>query len=136
MAAGYWFLSTGDAQARAAAWKIFSGTERQNVLAGNFPHYPARSFAKATDGCAAPGDPAWYNATEPGWIVKGDTSSDELCGHLAFYPVMYDVAQTDAERARVLTVLEGITGGMLANNYSLIDPRTGKPTLWGMFLLA
>jgi hypothetical protein len=136
MAAVYRAKETGDPDAYASAWKIFSGTERQNMLAGNFPHYPARSFAKATDtanGCNSPNDPAWYNATEPGWTVKGDTSSDELCGHLAFYPMMYDLAQTDQERARVLTVLEGVTGGMLANNYSLIDPRTGKPTTWGFF---
>jgi hypothetical protein len=42
----YLYLATGDPAAKDAAWKIFSGVERQNVLAGNFPHYPARSFFK------------------------------------------------------------------------------------------
>ena len=123
MAAAYRALiaGPGDVEAHAAAFRIFAGTERQNILAGNFPHYPARSFAKMTDpSCYSPTDPAWYvSPVDAAWAVKGDTSSDELCGHLAFYPMMYDVAQTDAERARVLAVLDGIVGGIVANNLSV-----------------
>lgn len=51
----------------------------------------ARSLAKYGEYPLGPveGDTnnrAWYNSsTMPGWIWKGDTSSDEVCGHMFTY---------------------------------------------------
>lgn len=54
-------------------------------------------------------DPKFYNSSvAPGWIFKSDTSSDEITGHLAAYPMLYDaIAQTEEQKARVLTLMEG-----------------------------
>ncbi len=34
---------------------------------------------------------------------------------------------------QVLKIFEGILGGIIANDWYLIDPTTGKPTTWGFW---
>ena len=52
--------------------------------------FPARSFAQAGD---ADFDPShWHNSsTHAGWVWKGDTSSDEIVGHMFLYSVIAHV---------------------------------------------
>ena len=80
----------------------------------------------------------WYNTHTPefeGWYYKGDTSSDELCGHMAAYPMLYDhVAQTEGEKKRVLDMIEGITMGIIDNDLYFISPETGERTTWGFWV--
>jgi len=78
------------------------------------------------------GDGVWHNSTVyPGWQWKGDTSSDEVTGHLFVYPLFYDlVAETPQEKARPLRLIRDITGYIVDNGFVLIDV-TGKPTTWG-----
>ena len=74
------------------------------------------------------------STVNPDYNWKSTTSSDEIDGHLAVLPLLYDhVAQTEDEKKRVYTLIEGITGGILANDLYLIDPSTNKPTTWGFW---
>jgi hypothetical protein len=120
----------------------------------------------------------WYNSTTmPGLIWKGDTSSDEVAGHmLTFAALKLLVPDADAGAQgttgdkRSGSLLRGTTGtgtgdsaqaaassptlaalaaglgsevaqaaeltglfldGLLANNYTMIDPGLGTPTVWG-----
>lgn len=131
----YRYLVTGDDQAREWAWDGFEALETLAILPGDYPHFPARSFCKTTDttgGCT--GD-VWKNSTvRDGYMWKSTTSSDELDGHLAAFPLVYDhIAKTKEEKDRVYTLIEGITGGILENDLYLIDPSTGEPTIWGFW---
>jgi len=74
----------------------------------------------------------WHNSTAyPGWQWKGDTSSDEVTGHLFVYPLIHDlVAETPAEKSRVKNLIRDITSYIVDNGFMLID-ITGKPTSWG-----
>ena len=41
---------------------------------------------------------AWHeSSSEPGWQWKGDTSSDEVVGHMFAYPLVYDLVAEDDE---------------------------------------
>jgi hypothetical protein len=49
----------------------------------------ARSFLPK--GSPIPGG-TWHNSTvDPAWIWKGDTSSDEVTGHMFVYPIVADL---------------------------------------------
>lgn len=54
----------------------------------------------------------WYNSSsEPGWKWKGDTSSDEVVGHMFAYPIVYDlVASTPEEKNQVRELLDEVVG--------------------------
>jgi len=135
MAESYHYMSTGDGQAREWAWDAFEALETLAILPGDYPHFPARSFCKTTDttgGCT--GD-VWKNSTvREGYMWKSTTSSDELDGHLAAMPLVYDhIARTQEEKDRVYALIEGITGGILDNDLYLVDPSTGEPTQWGFW---
>ena len=133
----YRYLVTGSEAARQGAWTNFEAIEMMAILPGDYPHFPARSFAtyeeaETLSGCS--GDP-WINSTvKNGYMWKSTTSSDEIDGHLAFLPMLFDhIAQTPEEKDRVYALIEGITGGILDNDLYLIDPSTGEPTVWGFW---
>jgi hypothetical protein len=132
----------GDEEARALAWNAFEALEHLSLVTGGYPHYTARTMCKVSDGdygCTPPDPECWYECwrdspTEEGWQLKTDTSSDEMCGHLAAYPILYDlVAQSDKEKARVLKLYDGILGGIVDNDLYLIDPWTGNRTFYGFW---
>jgi len=109
----------------------------------------ARSFAKPDDGSGAGGQ-NWYNSTVyPGWIWKGigcmlthlsgmfssisigDTSSDEVDGHMFAYPIFYDlVCETPEEKQRPYNLMYNIVYNIVKNNFSLIN-QFGEATTWG-----
>ena len=155
MAWSYWALSDPDnAEAQRRTWDGFQGLETLSVLPGAFPRYPARTFCQVSEDkkpvllsrndhaarCGDLNDPVWHpaavapNKTDGGrWFYKGDTSSDELCGHLAAYPIIFDAVRTDEQRQRVMALFDGILLGIIKSGYYLIDPTTGKPTTWGFW---
>jgi len=53
---------------------------------------------------------SWINSTtEPGWIWQGDTSSDQVTGHMFVYHVFYDlVAETPDEKKRAFQAISRI----------------------------
>jgi hypothetical protein len=76
----------------------------------------------------------WHNSTSlPGWTWKGDTSSDEVAGHVMAYAVTQSWLLPAAGGA--FAGLSAATGLHLAryvvgNNLTLVDV-TGLPTTWG-----
>lgn len=76
---------------------------------------------------------AWHNSSSmPGYTWEGDTSSDEVCGHMMAYTLasqlLADVNSTAAALAGQLLV--NITRYIVENNFTLVDV-TGQPTTWG-----
>jgi len=141
MGEAYCFLSTGDVNCRKRAWRGFTGLEALSNVTGAYPWFPARSFCPVDGdvlGCGnADGDDRWHDSPNPmyaGYKFKDDTSSDEIDGHLAALPLVYDVVASDeAERERAYTLIDGYTKGIVDNDLYLIDPTTGKPTTWGFW---
>ncbi|MBT5084915.1 MAG: hypothetical protein HOM72_04235 [Actinobacteria bacterium] len=138
----YRYMSTKEIEAKKQSWIYFQGLEMLSKLSGAYPHFTARSFSKLSDhdaGLPAEIDPTctsdcWYNSPTEGWWYKGDTSSDELCGHFAIYPMIYDnIASTSDEKKRVLTLYEGLIEGIVDNDLYFIQPATNERTTWGFW---
>jgi hypothetical protein len=89
------------------------------------PHSKTRS-------CGSDGANNWHaSSTLPGWVWKGDTSSDTITGHYFAYGVILDhVAETQEEVDRVRWAIERITRYIISNDYYYID-ITGIATKWG-----
>jgi len=67
-------------------------------------------------------------------MYKTDTSSDQITLHMFAYSIFHDLGcDTDDERARVVRLVRDTVSYIMNNNYTLIDPTTGKHTTWGMW---
>lgn len=78
-------------------------------------------------------EPRWPIDESGKWYWKTDSSSDELDGHFFAYGAYYDnVAETEAEKARVREVVSRIADHLIDHNYRLVD-HDGKPTRWSDF---
>jgi hypothetical protein len=132
----YRYRATGDDDARANAIKTFTALANLQTVTG-LPGYPARSYAKYGDAGVQMGTTphTWHNSTTaPGWVFKGDTSSDEICGHQYALPLFADmVAGAGTEQQRhAVQLVEHITGWIVENGYTLVGVYTdGQPTTWG-----
>lgn len=69
----------------------------------------------------------------PGWVWQGDTSSDEVTGHIFAYTLYYKlVARTREEVDLVSTLITDMMTYIVENDFYLIGPD-GKPTTWGIW---
>ncbi len=67
-------------------------------------------------------------------VYKGDTSSDEVIGHLFIYKLAYDIlGDEDPELKGLITnTVEKFAQHLVDNGYSLCE-ATGQPTTWGKY---
>lgn len=67
-------------------------------------------------------------------VYKGDTSADEIIGHLFIYKLAYDIlAPEDPEIKELLTkTIDSFAQHIVDNGYALCD-GSGQPTTWGKF---
>ena len=72
----------------------------------------------------------WYPTADGLWLWKGDTSSDEVNGHVYSVSVFHDLAARDAEKKRAAEHIANITSHIIDNGWVLRD-MDGKPTRWG-----
>ena len=75
---------------------------------------------------------AGYDADD--LIYVGDTSSDEIIGHLFIYKLAFDIlGEEDPEMANMIAVtMDTFAKHLVANGYALCD-ASGQPTTWGKF---
>ena len=67
-------------------------------------------------------------------VYKGDTSSDEIIGHLFLYKLAYDIlGPEDPELKKMLQeTMEKFAQHMVDNSYTMVD-GSGQPTTWAKF---
>ena len=67
-------------------------------------------------------------------VYKGDTSADEVIGHLFLYKLAYDIiGPEDAEIKKLLVdTMESFAQHIVDNGYNLVD-GSGQPTTWGKY---
>lgn len=67
-------------------------------------------------------------------VYKGDTSADEIIGHLFIYKLAYDILGPEDEEIRQLIArtMDSFAQHIVDNGYSLCD-GSGQPTTWGKF---
>lgn len=74
----------------------------------------------------------WHVSKDGKWKWKGDTSSDELCGHLFGYYWYYNLVADANEKQRIATHFSKIMDHLIRNDFNLVDVD-GKPTKWGIW---
>ncbi|MVM28671.1 regulator [Spirosoma sp. HMF4905] len=74
----------------------------------------------------------WRKSADGKWLWKGDTSSDELCGHMMGYYVYYELVADEAEKVVIRKHVARIVDHLIANDFSLTDIDE-KHTRWGVW---
>jgi len=74
----------------------------------------------------------WHKSKDGKWLWKGDTSSDEICGHMFAYFMYYELAADEPEKEIIREHVAKIVDHLMAHDYTLTD-RDGKPTRWGVW---
>jgi len=74
----------------------------------------------------------WHFSKDGKWKWKGDTSSDELCGHLFGYYFYYNMVADKGEKKRVANHFKSIMDHLIRNDYNLTG-LDGTHTKWGVW---
>ncbi len=90
--------------------------------------FPARSYIRKGEPMPTGGQ--WHWTSDGQYYWKGDTSSDEIVGHMFLYGIAADLLPDPALKQRIAATAARIIDHILDHGYYLIDV-TGKPTLWG-----
>jgi len=74
----------------------------------------------------------WHVSSDGKWKWKGDTSSDELCGHLFGYYWYYTLVADTDEKERIAAHFSKIMDHLIRNDFNLTDVD-GSHTKWGVW---
>lgn len=74
----------------------------------------------------------WHKSKDGKWLWKGDTSSDEMCGHMFGYFFYYELVADEAEKAVVRKHVARIVDYLIAHNFNFVD-IDGKHTRWSVW---
>jgi hypothetical protein len=146
------FAVTGDPQARAYADEAFDALEFLQTVTGT-PGFVARTVVPATWTQMADAneqvspeeaverrirDPRykvveerWRKSADGQWLWKGDTSSDEITGHMFGYLWYHELAADSVRKARVQRLVGRIIDGIIEGGYELRDMDGGAHHLTG-----
>jgi len=130
------YAATGDEKARQEAIEAFKAmvwlddiTPKPGFIARAIWSVKADRGQRSTQGSG--GLPAKWYPTEDGlWLWKGDTSSDEVNGHMYAVSLFHDLAAKGPEKERAARHIANITSHIMDNGWVLRD-MDGKPTRWG-----
>jgi len=147
------YAVTGDPSAKAHAAEAFGALEFLQRVTGT-PHFIARTAVpiatepqadrnrtytpaeiaqgRVEDARWKPVERRWRPSADGQWLWKGDTSSDELTGHMFAYATYHDLVAEGAERRRVAELVGKIIGGVVDHGFVLQD-IDGTATRWGVW---
>jgi len=79
-----------------------------------------------------PVEERWRKSADGKWLWKGDTSSDEMDGHMMGYFFYYEYAAGEAERILVRNHVSKIIDRLLETDFNLVD-TDGTHTRWAVW---
>jgi hypothetical protein len=147
------YATTGDNDARIKARKALDfliklqtitetdGFFARTIVPSDWKHvhdgnriYNEKEFAEAliNEVRFKPVEKRWHKSKDGKWLWKGDTSSDEMCGHMAAYYFYYEHVADDNEKEMVKNHVKKIMDYIIKNDYTLVD-IDGKHTYWGVW---
>jgi hypothetical protein len=74
----------------------------------------------------------WRKSKDGKWLWKGDTSSDEMDGHMMSFFYYYEYAAGDEEKQMIRDHVRKIIDCLIKNNFNLID-IDGTHSRWGVW---
>jgi len=123
------YAATKERDAYENAIRAYKAMERLESITG-ISGFPARSFAKIDENIGWGGE--WHPTADGQWKWKGDTSSDELVGHIFAYPIFYDLVAEGQYKERVRSLVHRIMTHIVDHQFLLVD-LDGQPTRWGVW---
>ncbi len=79
-----------------------------------------------------PVETRWRKSKDGKWLWKGDTSTDEMDGHMMGYFFYYELAADQEEKALIRDHVKKIIDQLIETKYNLID-LDGLPTHWAIW---
>jgi hypothetical protein len=120
---------TGEKDAYENAVKAFEAMERLETITPT-SGFPARSFANIDENTGGGGE--WHPTKDGKWKWKGDTSSDEIVGHMFAFPIFYELVAKGDVKIRCKNLVDRIMTHIVDNEFLLVD-LDGLPTRWGVW---
>jgi hypothetical protein len=74
----------------------------------------------------------WRPSSDGKWLWKGDTSSDEMTGHMYGYLHYFDFAADENEKKEIAKHVCKIVDYLIKHNYNFVD-IDGRHTKWGVW---
>ncbi|MCF2503637.1 regulator [Dyadobacter sp. CY107] len=74
----------------------------------------------------------WHKSKDGKWLWKGDTSSDEMCGHMFGYYFYYTLVADANEKKVIAAHIARIVDHLMKNNLNLVDVD-GTHTRWSVW---
>lgn len=132
-AQSYRYAVTGDERAKERAKRSMHAVMRLLAVTGR-PGFFARSVCHRTEPQFGRHErhPEWRLSPDGEWEWKGDTSSDELTGHLYAYAVYYDLVADEEDKARIRENVRAMMDHVIEHDYCLTD-IDGLPTTWAVW---
>jgi len=79
-----------------------------------------------------PVEQRWHKSEDGKWLWKGDTSTDEMDGHMMGYFYFYELAADAEEKKLVRDHVKRIVDYVIKNNYNFVDVD-GTHTHWAVW---
>jgi hypothetical protein len=130
-AESYRYAVTGSLQARERASRSMDALLRLEE-ATPIPGFPARALMRKDEEHVVQSRGEWHATADGASLWKGDTSSDEIDGHIYAFSVYHDLVADVAEKRRIAQTLHRIASHLLEHDYYLVD-MDGQPTRWGVW---
>ena len=123
------YAVTKDPSAKANARRSLEALMFLERVTG-LPGFCARSIFEPGKGKTHGGQ--WHRSADGKWDWKGDTSSDELCGHMFAYEIYHRLVADEAEKTEIAAYTGRILGRIVGDGYLWTGPG-GKVTNWGVW---
>jgi hypothetical protein len=123
------YAATGSEDAYNNAVRTFEAMEKLETIT-SVPGFVARSYVSIDEDTGRGGE--WHVTSDGKWKWKGDTSSDEIVGHMFAYPIFYELAAKGEMKERVKNLVNRLMTHIVDNRFRLID-LDGMPTRWGVW---
>lgn len=129
-AQSFQYAATGDPQARERARRSMEALRWLEAVTP-IPGFPARAAVRRDERVLrSPGE--WHASQDGEWWWKGDTSSDEIDGHLFAFGIYYDLVADEPEKAAIGETVGRIMRHIVTHHFLLVD-LDGQPTRWGVW---
>lgn len=79
-----------------------------------------------------PVEKRWRKSKDGKWYWKGDTSSDELCGHMLAFMIYHELIADQGEKEEIKQHVKKIMDYIIKHDFNLVD-IDGMHTHWGVW---
>lgn len=123
------YAVTKERDAYDNAVRTFLAMEKLNTI-NPIPGYVARSYVTIDESTGEGGE--WHVSADGKWKWKGDTSSDEIVGHMFAYPLFYDLVAQGEMKERVRSLVDRLMTHIVDHNFEMVD-LDGLATRWAVW---